>query len=462
MSARPLPPALVAACLMACLAACAVSRPARFLDAPAVEDVRDQGPIPIPKRRDPIKETVLSEAYVERPIVQALDPKRAPEAGDVNALDQVPRSSWLSADATEGAGELEADPDVTEPPAPPFRLLDGPAVTREDALAVMDARGRRFELWRDPPDRPEMATGGAAAASHLLRALGYATPGVWAADVARADFVLHDAGDNVALLGLFHHGPPAVTGRFRVAATRWPIGVDLGPTPATGTRSDDPNDRVPHEDRRTLRALRLVFGWLGMTDAGSQVLRDVYLGAPGSGHVVHYLAGLGGALGADAVVRALTPRDDDSDLADRNVWITLATLGLYHPKPRLTPERWPSVGEYRETWAPDQFQTSPPLVPIDRASPADLYWAAKRISSVPTTAIVRALDAGHYHDDSARALLGELVRERQRLAVRWGFAQVTPCEVERLEPARPGPPTAAGAAPSPWSHARCSCSATRR
>jgi hypothetical protein len=414
------------------LARCAVvDRPARFLDAPTVEDVGDEGPTPIPRPLDPVKEMVLSEAYVERPMVEALDPKRIPEPGDVNALDEVPRSSWLSPD------EVESDADAAETPAPPFRLLAAPAVTREDALAVMDARGRRFELWRDPADRPEMSTGAAVAASQLLRDLGYFTPGVWAVDVVRDDFVLHDAADEAAVLALFRKGPPAARGAFRIAATRWPIGVDLGPTPAEGKRDDDPNDRVPHQNRRTLRALQLVFGWLGMTEADASVLRDAYVGAPGRGHAVHYIAGMGGALGADAVVRphGRRDRDEDADLSSRNVWITLGTLGLYQPKPHLTPQRWPSIGEYRETWSPGAFQTSPPLAAIDRAVPADTYWAAKRIARVSTTAVVRALDAGHYHDDSARALLGERVRERQALAVQWGFAQVTPCEVDRLDPA---------------------------
>jgi hypothetical protein len=413
------------------LAGCVVARPARFSDAPPVDDVHDDGPSPIPQRLDPVKEAVLSEAYVERPVVGALDPKRAPEAGDVNALDEVPRSTWLSVAEAPGAAD-------DDPPAPPFRLLTAPGVTRDGALAVLDARGRRFELWRDPPDRPEMATGAAAVASRLLRALGYFTPGVWATSVERGDFVIRDAQDNDALLGLFHVGPRADGGRFRVAITRWPIGVDLGPTPAKGERSDDPNDRVSHEDRRSLRALKLIFGWLGMTEAGTQVLRDAYVGAPGRGHVVHYVAGLGGALGADAVVRALTQRDDDTDLANRNVWITLATLGLYQPPPVLTPDRWPAIGEYRPAWAVADFRTSPPSVPMDRAGPADLYWAAKQIAAVDPATLTRALDAGNYHDGTARKLLGELLRERQSLAVRWALSQVTPCEVDRVEQPQAG------------------------
>jgi hypothetical protein len=313
-------------------------------------------------------------------------------------------------------------------------VLDSPAVTREGALAVVDARGRRFEIWRDPADRPEMSTGAAAAASHLLRAIGYFTPGVWALDVSQAEFALHDATDEALLAALVRGGPRVSGWRFRAGVVRWPIGTDVGPTAPSGGRPDDPNDRVRHEDRRTLRALKLVFGWLGMRQADASVLRDAYVGAPGRGHLVHYVAGLGDAFGAGDVVRPLPPRDDDRDLAGQNVWITLATLGLYQQKPRLTPERWPSIGEYRETWSPAAFQTGPPIEPLDRLLPADAYWAAKRIAAQRPAVLVRALDAGHYHDDSARSLLQELVRERQIIAVRWGFAQVTPCEVEHLEP----------------------------
>lgn len=100
----PLAPGLLALGV----AACAHSHPARFIDAPPVEDVGDQGPIPVPKHREPLKETMLSEAYVERPMVQALDPKRAPEAGDVNALDEVPRSSWLSVDDVAAEADAES------------------------------------------------------------------------------------------------------------------------------------------------------------------------------------------------------------------------------------------------------------------------------------------------------------------------------------------------------------------
>jgi hypothetical protein len=402
-------------------------RPAHFTEAPVIRDVRDDAPIPVPRRLDPVKETRLTEAYIERPMIEALNPTRAAEAGDVNAMDEVPRSTWFS------PAEAEALADDTEPPAPPFALLDAAAVTREHAIGVSDAHGRSFELWRDPADRPEMATGAAAVTSRLLRAIGYYTPGVFTADLSPSDFKLRDAKDRAALEGLFRSGPRPSRDRYRVAITRWPIGADIGPTPPSGRRDDDGNDRVPHEDRRTLRAFKLIFGWLGMTETDASVLRDAYVGAPGRGHVVHYIAGLGGALGADAVVRPTPPKDDDSDLASQNVWVTLGTLGLYQQKPRLTPRRWPALGEYRERWFPPAFHTSPPIEPMDRMLPSDAYWAAKRIAALETPVLVRALDAGRYHDPGARAALLELLRVRQAIAIRWGVNQVSPCEVERLD-----------------------------
>lgn len=179
-----------------------------------------------------------------------------------------------------------------------------------------------------------------------------------------------------------------------------------------------------------------------MTEASASVLRDAYVGAPGRGHVLHYVAGLGGALGADATVRPRPPRDDDADLAGRNVWITLAMLGLYQPAPHLTTRRWPSVGEYPASWSIADFQTGPPIEPLDRALPADAYWAAKRIAALPETLLAAALDAGAYHDDAARSHLAERLHNRQLLAVRWGFAQVTPCEVEGVALASPRSPAA--------------------
>lgn len=401
-------------------------RPARFADAPPVEVVADDAPIPVPRPFDPVPEWRLSEAYLRRPLVNALDPARVPVAGDVNALDEVPRSSWMSPTIAEIALDLD-------PPALPFHRLSAPATGREGAVRVVDARGRFFELWRDPPDRPEMSTAAAVIGGRLTRALGYRVPGVWALDLGLRDFSVHTPEDLGALRALFDSGPAPRDGLHRVGVVRWPIGADLGPTHGFDRRIGDRNDRVPHLDRRTMRALGVVFEWLGVTRFASGVLRDTYVGAPGQGHVVHYVVDLGGALGADAVVRADLPRDDDTDLAGRNTLVTMGTLGLYTPKIAPTQRRWPAIGEYSAELGNKRFQTSPPFEPIDRLLPADAYWIARRIAALPPAAIEAAVEAGRVGDRAARARLLALIQARRLAVVSRAFAAVTPCEVERAE-----------------------------
>jgi hypothetical protein len=413
---------------LAALSGCA-PRPARFADAPVIQEIADDAPIPVPRPLDPIPEIVVSEAYLRRPVIEALDPSRRPDAGDVNALDEVPRSRWFS---PEGAPRAARDED---PPAPPFRLLDVPAVTHEGGLVVLDARGIRFELWRDPDGRPGMATAAAVAASRILRAVGYYTPGTWATGLTWSDFVVRDTSQHDAVRAFFRRGPHSDDGVFRAGVTRWPIGADLGPTPALSVRGDDPNDRVPHEDRRTVRALKVFFAWLGITHLGPDLLRDAYVGAPGRGHVVHYLAGLHGALGADAVTQPRKPAEDDSDLIHDNPWRTLATLGIAHPADPPTQTRWLSIGAYDERVAPAAFRTSPPFAPMDRLLPADAYWAAKQLAAIPPAVIDQALDAAQIADATARARLVEVIRARRIALLRWGFDRVTACEVERVEQA---------------------------
>lgn len=416
---------LVVPVLAVAAAGCAApARPARFYDAPAVTEVSDDAPIGVPRPTPSLKAVYLSEVLLHRSIVVALDPLRVPTAGDVNALDEVPRSSWFDPD------RASADATASQPAdafTPPLKVIPRKHEEYPFSLQVRDAHGDRYELALDSPDRPEMRTGAAIVASRLVRELGYLVPTTELVDVPRDELVTPASYDlGTALAKWAKPGPDGL----RAVAVRWPPGVDLGPTAPSTTRYDDANDRVDHRDRRTLRALKVVGAWLGLTHLDALTLRDAYVGEPGRGHVEHYVVGLDGALGADDVVR---PDDQHTDKAAPNPWVRLFTLGLYDQRTLVpTPSDHPALGEYTPEVDLAKFKPHLPFDPIARAQPADDYWAAKRIAAIPRSRIEAAVDAARYSDPVAKKALVETIEARRGAVLAQAFGEVTPLEVERV------------------------------
>lgn len=402
------------------LAACAW-RPARFADAPVVTEVADDAPIGMPRAVRAPDEFLVADAFLRRVVIGALDPRRDGPAGDVNALDEVPASSWLSPDAPPAGFEERG------PPMPPLSVVDREAVAVRRGVAVVDARGVAWELGGDDPDRPEMRTGAAPVATRLLRGFGYRVP---EAHVVRLEegSLLASGGAVARRAAFLGEGPPPRAGSHRVVAVRWPVGRDVGPTLPTGRRGDDPNDRVRHEDRRTLRALRVFGAFLGIHRLVPQGLRDTYVGAPGQGHLVHAVTGLDGALGADDVVRAEAP--ELADALDESAGRRALTLGLAPDlEPTPTQRRRPALGAFDATVIVADYMPAPPLLPIDRCTPADAYWAAKQVAALSRGALEAAVATARLSDpESARMLLERLVGRRDAVVAEV-FAQVTPLDV---------------------------------
>lgn len=402
-------------------------RPARFAADPPVTAVSDAAPIPVPSKLNPLKEVYYTDAYVRRPIVLAMDPEVPVEAGDVNALDEVPRSSWF-------------DPPDARPDGPPvLPLLPlGTAVSGQPGLAVTDARGLRYELRRDAKERPELVSASAAVASRLLGAVGYRTAEVHVITVAPGDIKEGiDKTAQEAVSDLLHEGSPPTGDRYRVRATRWPVGIDLGPTPISGVHPGDANDKVPHANRRTLRALGLALYWMGLRRLPPFALRDVYVGDPGKGHLLHYIVAMDDAFGADAVGREAEARlGGEGKYLNENAVTALLTLGLRRRTAPPVQTKWLALGEFQDVDAPEEFTTSPPYEPADSLRPSDAYWMGKRLAAVPAEAINAALIAAHFSDVSARARVAEVLESRRNRVIGWAFAQVTPAEVERIEPGR--------------------------
>ena len=134
---------------------------------------------------------------------------------------------------------------------------------------------------------------------------------------------------------------PHRDGLVRMQASAWLPGYLIGPFTYTGTRHDDPNDVIPHDDRRELRGGRLLAAWLDHFDAREQNSLDTWVtsapGAPGAkpkpdaspGHVVHYYLDTSDCLGSLWAWEEITRRLGYSYIADWGEMARdLVTLGI--------------------------------------------------------------------------------------------------------------------------------------
>jgi len=231
--------------------------------------------------------------------------------------------------------------------------------------------------------------------------------------------------------GMLTTGAPAVLGSYRVTALAMPPSEWLGYAPESGTRKDDPNDVVPHEDRRVLRSLKVFASWMALSGLGPPKTMDRYVGVPGEGHVVHFFTGLDDALGTDDVVRVT---DLPPGQGGGSTVVRLFTLGLApNPARRPTQIEIPALGQLESDVDPGGFGPSTPYEPADRLTSADGYWAAKRIAALSAAHIALAIEAGKLSDRRARQAIQSALEARRERVVRYWFERVTPVEIARHE-----------------------------
>ena len=92
----------------------------------------------------------------------------------------------------------------------------------------------------------------------------------------------------------------APTAAYRAVAARAVPGRPIGGFRYYGTRPDDPNDVVPHEHRRELRALKVFGAWTNLVDMKAGNTLDTVVVENGRSVVRHYLQDVGSTFGTGA------------------------------------------------------------------------------------------------------------------------------------------------------------------
>ncbi|MEQ8461364.1 MAG: hypothetical protein RLO52_24450 [Sandaracinaceae bacterium] len=355
------------------------------------------------------------------------------EAIDVNALDEVPDSSWFHnrigrwgmapAELARGACGEE-----TGPPPGPWRVVGGKPDGATPGFLIESADGTRYLLKTDRAGQREQATAADAIAAAAYHAAGYHVPCNRVvffrpdvlelapdAEVSGSDRPLTEEDVRTVLEGATE-GPD---GTRRAVLSRFIEGTPLGPWSYTGTWDLDANDVVPHERRRELRGIYVLNAWLDHWDSRQHNTLAAWIEAPGGGgHVRHYLIDFGECMGMVEAPHRRGPRMGHS------VWLDFGhvvedTLGLGIVQRAWDGrERHPVLGYYGvahfdpDGWTPQYWNGA-----LDRRTARDEAWGARILARFRDPHIRAMVSLGHFSDPEVAERLEGILRSRRDRAL---------------------------------------------
>ena len=373
-----------------------------------------------------------------RPGLQAVE-----RAEDINTIDEVPDSTWF----TNRVGTRPLTPDEVlrgpndDPgPAPGKWIVSRKAGGVSPGFTISDQNGRRYFVKFDPPGLPELATGAEAVVTRLFHAIGYNVPQVLLGSLRRENLAIGPESsvrlpngsrrplrwsDIDEQLRRAHRDPD---GSYRVTLGEAIEGKPLEGFLYTGTRPDDPNDIVPHENRRELRGLRVFSAWVNHTDAKAINSLDVVVRQGDKSIVKHYLIDFNATLGS-AGVGLRERRDGYEYLADFGPAMKALPAFGFYIRPWLTID-YPEIrgiGRFEsKQFVPEEWRPRVPNPAYVRSRPDDTYWAARKLMSMSDELIRAAVKAAKYSDPRAEQFLADALIERRDKIGRAFLTNVNP------------------------------------
>ena len=398
--------------------------------------------------------------------------RRNVKAQNVNTLDEVPDSSWFT--NRIGRREMSVGDIVRGPDRGAAVVsLEGWVISRDKGSGVQpgfrmtDPTGQLYQVEFDPPANPEMATGVEMIGTAFYHALGYHTVEVslteFAADALvisekatirdayngkRRPFTRRDLDD------VLRRAARQPNGKYRALVSRFAAGRPLGNFRYYGTRPDDPNDIVPHEHRRELRAARVFGAWLNHDDSRGVNSLDMLEPQAAGGAIKHYMFDFGSILGSGTVFAQARRAGHEYIFEHAPGWRTLATLGFsLRPWMRIDyPDVPASVGRLEgDAFEPELWKPEYPNAAFENMRPEDAFWGARIVSRFTNEAIRAIVEKARYSDPKATDYITDVIIKRRDKVLRRWLTHVNP--VVDLELAGDGAlsfanaATAAGAAP---------------
>jgi len=317
------------------LTGCA-SGPRQFTAAPTLWVDDDRRPFERPPETSYIpKYWDGADHILFRPVSHMFLLETSRPAVNVNAFDEVPDSSWF-------VNRLSRQKMTTEEiargscsgPSPeadlPWKVVAAKADGDNPGFQITTRSGARHLLKFDNKSQWERASAADVVGSRLYFAAGFQAPCNRVVYFRPADLQLPEkptsSSDGKPLTResievMLKDLPREQDGTLRGLASEFLPGKPIGPWLYEGVRGDDPNDAVPHQDRRELRGSRLLAAWISHHDARSMNTLAMWADdGGGRGHVEHYMLDWGDTLGG--LIQIGSDTDGRMDRLSRRIGYT--------------------------------------------------------------------------------------------------------------------------------------------
>lgn len=454
---------VLVASFVAGAAACAHDDPRRFaLRAPVVRD-QDLETVQITckgKLEDCTMEEYESsfawdaaDNSLFRPPSEFFRVKRAGVAKNINAFDEVPDSSWF----INRIGNAPMTPqEVFDGFCKPGPMLDP---TAEDGSWLID-HGKdnganpgfrvKFKdvkyMMKTDESQGERATAATAISARFYYAAGWWAPCDAVVYFKRSLLKLKSGLSIKANVGPARNFDEKLLTEilektskrgdtFRAAASRWLPGKALGPFTYDGKRDDDPNDVIPHEDRRDLRGARVLAAWLNHFDSREQNSMSTWENpdpkAPNVGYVRHWYIDMGDSFGSEWAVDGFSRRHGYTYILDfRYLLEDFFTLGIpsrpWDDKTKRTPGAEDFGYFTAKYFRPDEWKGEYPNPAFQNLQEGDAAWATRIIARFTPKHVEAAVDAGDLTKPEHRKFLLDTLFERQKILLRRYFSKLSP------------------------------------
>ncbi len=365
-------------------------------------------------------------------------------ARNVNTIDEVPDSSWFTnrilarplTSVEVVRGSLTGD----GPAAGQLTIIAAKTEGATPGFTIRDTAGVTWFVTFDPKSNPEGGSAAAVIANRIFWALGYHQAEYHIGELSRERLEVDPNATFIPPSGKrramkVHDIDPVlakaarnVNGTYRILASRLLPGKLLGGFKYYGTRPDDPNDIIPHEQRRELRALRVFAAWTNMVDVKALNTMDTLVTENGRSRVRHYLLDVGSTFGMGAT----GPHDwtdgyeyfFEKDLTLKR----METLGLYlQPWQTVKYPDNRSIGRFEgEQFDPLAWKSRVPAAALLHARDDDDFWAARRVMAFSDDMVRALARAGRYSDPAAENLMAEILIKRRDKIGQVYFTRINP------------------------------------